>query len=94
MSAIVNEVRKGFFLHSVALMRISRAVADCPGVEEAALMMGTPANKEIMTAAGLLTEVGETATGGDLVLGVRAASFGGRNLFGLVCRFYQTPIWH
>ena len=72
MSAIVNEVRKGFFLDSVALMRISRAVADCPGVEEAALMMGTPANKEIMTAAGLLTEVGETATGGDLVLGVRA----------------------
>jgi FdrA protein len=72
MSTIVNDVRRGYFLDSVALMRISRNVAELPGVEEAALMMGTPANKAIMSDAGLMAAEGETATGGDLILGIRA----------------------
>ncbi len=72
MSKMVTQVREGFFLDSVALMRISQTIAGLPGVEEAALMMGTPANKEIMAAAGLLDAQGEAATGGDLVFGIRA----------------------
>jgi succinyl-CoA synthetase alpha subunit len=72
MSTTVNQVRAGFFLDSVALMRISRSVIGLDGVEEAALMMATPANKEIMANAGLLAAEGQAATGGDLVLGVRA----------------------
>jgi succinyl-CoA synthetase alpha subunit len=72
MSTIINEVRFGFFLDSVALMRISRNVAKLPGVEEAALMMGTPANKAIMSDAGLMATEGEATTGGDLILGIRA----------------------
>ena len=51
---VLNEIRRGFYLDSVALMRISRAVAALPGVEEAALMIGTPANKEILREAGML----------------------------------------
>ncbi len=54
MSVILNEVRRGFYLDSVALMRMSRQIAACPGVEEAGLMIGTPANKEILRDAGLL----------------------------------------
>ena len=72
MSTIVNDVRRGFFLDSVALMRISRNVAKLPGVKEAALMMGTPANKAIMSDAGLMATEGESANGGDLILGIRA----------------------
>lgn len=72
MSATVNLVRKGFFIDSVALMRISRTVAGLDGVEEAALMMGTPANKGILADAGLLAADGEAATGGDLIVAVRA----------------------
>ncbi len=72
MSATVNLVRKGFFMDSVALMRISRTVAGLDGVEEAALMMGTPANKGILADAGLLAADGEAATGGDLIVAVRA----------------------
>ena len=74
MSTIVNDLRRGFFLDSVALMRISRNVAALPGVEEAALMMGTPANKVIMSDAGLMATEGEAATGGDLILGIRATN--------------------
>ena len=72
MSATVNLVRKGFFIDSVALMRISRTVAGLDGVEEAALMMGTPANQGILAEAGLLAADGEAATGGDLIVAVRA----------------------
>ncbi len=75
MSAtIVNEVRSGFYLDSVALMRLSRKIAGLPGVVEAALMMGTPANKQIMADAGLLDASGKAAESGDLVLGIRAES--------------------
>ena len=75
MNAVVaNEVRKGFYLDSVALMRISRTIGRLEEVEEASLMMGTPANREIMSAAGLLAAEGADARGGDLVIAVRAAN--------------------
>ncbi len=70
--AIANQVRKGFYLDSVALMRIQRALTALPGVEEAGLMIGTPANKQIMRDARVLADAGEAAGPGDLVIGVRA----------------------
>lgn len=72
MTVIRNEIRKGFYLDSVALMRIGRAVAALPGVEEAGLMIGTPANKEILREAGVLGAAGEPAGPGDLVIALRA----------------------
>lgn len=69
---IVNEIRKGFYLDSVALMRISRAVAGLPGVEEAGLMIGTPANKEILREAKVLDDAGSQAAPGDLIVAIRA----------------------
>ncbi len=72
MSVTANRVRAGFFLDSVALMRLSRSLLALPGVEDAALMMGTPANRELLGDAGLLADEGAAASGGDLVLAVRA----------------------
>jgi FdrA protein len=73
MSAVVlNAVRRGSYLDSVALMRLSREVAGLPDVIEAALMMGTPANQRILENAGLLADEGKAAAGNDLVLAVRA----------------------
>jgi FdrA protein len=73
MSAVVvNEVRKGFYLDSVALMRLSRSIAGSSGIEDAALMMGTPANKQILEEADLLAEAGRAAKGNDLIVAVRA----------------------
>jgi succinyl-CoA synthetase alpha subunit len=74
MSAFVlNEIRKGFYLDSVALMRLSREIAAAPGILEAALMMGTPSNTAIMRNAGLL-DGDVTAQGNDLILAVKAES--------------------
>ena len=70
----LNSVRVGFYLDSVALMRMSRSVCGLPGVEAAALMMGTPANREILAAAGLLAATGGNAGAGDLIIAVRAES--------------------
>jgi FdrA protein len=71
---VVNEIRKGFYLDSVALMRISRSIVALPGIEEAGLMIGTPANKQILREAGVLDASGEAAAPGDLIIAVRAKS--------------------
>jgi succinyl-CoA synthetase alpha subunit len=73
-AAIANRVRRGSYLDSVALMRLSRTLAARDGIEDAALMMGTPANKGIMSNACLLDTNGAAAESGDLVIAVRATS--------------------
>ena len=71
MSVTVNIVRAGVFLDSVVLMQISRELTAIQGVEDAALMMATPANWDILSDAGLLEE--DTMAGpGDLLVAVRA----------------------
>ncbi len=68
---VIDEVRAGFYLDSVALMRIARALRELPGVEEAGLMIGTPANKAILQEAGILGAAGAKAGPGDLVIAIR-----------------------
>ena len=68
----INQVRKGFYIDSVALMRLSHTLRDIEGVQDAALMMGTPANKQLLSDAGLLTEMGDAASGGDLIVAICA----------------------
>ncbi len=63
-------VRPKFYLDSVALMRFSKAVSALDGVSEAALMMATPANLDIMVNAGLLDSNNIDAGAGDLVISV------------------------
>jgi len=72
MSVVRNEVRRATYLDSIVLMRMSREVAALAGVEEAGLIMGTPANKEILREAGILGPEGEQAEAGDLILALRA----------------------
>jgi FdrA protein len=71
---VINRVRRAFYLDSVALMRLSRELSGWPGVEEAALMIGTPSNKEILDEAGLLADEGRQAAAGDLIIALRAAN--------------------
>jgi FdrA protein len=73
MSVVANRVRKGFYLDSVALMRLSQALSALPGVASAALMIGTPSNIRIMDDAGLLDAGGRKAGPNDLIVAVKAA---------------------
>ena len=72
MSVLFNEVRKGVYLDSVALMRLSAELTDLAGIEEAVLMIGTPANLQIMRNADILDGSGEEAGPNDLVIAIRA----------------------
>lgn len=72
MPIVRNDVRKGVYLDSVALMRMSRTVAAMDGVVECGMMMATPANRRIMADAGVLGPEGEAAAAGDLVIAVSA----------------------
>ncbi|MDR5683454.1 MAG: acyl-CoA synthetase FdrA [Armatimonadota bacterium] len=65
-------LRKGSYHDSVSLMQAQRALRDLPGVEEAGIVMGTPANLEMLRAASL--DAPELARAGpdDLVVVVRA----------------------
>ena len=67
-----NRLRRGFYLDSVALMRLSTSLSARAGVETASLMIGTPANLAILEEAGLLTDAGRAAGPNDLVLAIRA----------------------
>jgi len=73
MTVLRNEVRPGTYLDSVALMRISRTLAERDGVADAGVMIGTEPNKQILREAHLLGPEGEAALPGDLIIAVRAA---------------------
>ena len=75
-TVIVNEVRRGFYLDSVALMQLSAGLAKLPDVEDAVAMIATPSNLDIMREAGLLAPPGEAAGPNDLVVAVRAVDGG------------------
>jgi FdrA protein len=72
-SLILNRIERGRYLDSVVLMRLSRRLAALPGIEGAALMIGSPSNKALLREAGLLAAEGEQAGANDLVIAVRAA---------------------
>ena len=74
MSVILNHVRKGMYFDSVALMRIAQQVKALPRVTEAGLMIGTPANRDILAEAGILADDGNAAGPGDIIVAVGAAS--------------------
>ena len=69
---IWNYVRKGVYHDSVTLMRLTRDLESVGGVKRAAAMMGTPANRELLRDAGLLTPDGDAALPNDLIIAVEA----------------------
>ena len=67
-------VLPSFYRDSVVLMRVAEELRHRPGVREAALFMGTPANLALMEQSGLLDAAGREARPEDLVLTVDAES--------------------
>ncbi len=57
---------------SVSLMLVARELSKLEGVQDAAVVMATEANKSILADAGLLTEEAKAATPNDLVIAVSA----------------------
>ncbi len=74
MSVIRSEIRPGAYYDSVVLMQLQRALTELPGVEDAGVVMGTDANKELLAQVDLLTPEAQAAAADDLVIVVKAES--------------------
>ncbi len=64
----------GTYVDSIRLMSMTRAMASSDGVDRAAAVMGTPANRSSLIEQGFAAGDVPESTANDLVLAVRAAS--------------------
>ena len=69
----LTRIKPSEYHDSITLMQVAAALLDMPGIEDAAVVMGTPANRELVDAAGLLTPEFAAARPDDLVIVVKAA---------------------
>ena len=72
MNIIKAEIRSGAYFDSVILMQLQRSLAALPGVIDAGVVMGTDANKDILSHANLLPPESQNAKADDLVIVVQA----------------------
>ncbi len=71
---VYTRIREGEYHDSVTLMLLTKELLAAPGVADAAIVMGTEANKAILADSGLLAEAARGAEPNDLIISVRAAS--------------------
>ena len=57
------EVREGAYYDSVVLMHLQRALLDLPGVDDAGVIMATPANRELLVQNDMLPPDAEAGCG-------------------------------
>jgi FdrA protein len=67
---LTTVVKPDTYQDSVSLMLLSQQLSSLPGVNKVSVMMGTPANKDILRATGFASPELNTARAGDLVLAV------------------------
>lgn len=66
-------VKSGEYYDSITLLQVAQGLSQLVGVEDAAVVMGTPANKGILRDAGLLTPEADAAFADDLIIATRVA---------------------
>lgn len=69
---IHTEVRRGAYYDSIVLMQLQRALLALEGVQDAGVVMGASASKQILQQSGLYTVEAEGAGPDDLVIVIRA----------------------
>jgi len=68
----LTRIRLSEYHDSVTLMLVANALAEMEGIRDAAVVMGTPANRQILAASGLLSAEATAARPDDLVIAVSA----------------------
>jgi len=69
----IYKIIANLYRDSVSLMQLSAALAKLPGVEQASVVMATPANLDLLREAGLM-DAGVKASPNDLLVAVRGKS--------------------
>jgi FdrA protein len=70
MSTVSARIFRNSYRDSVELMQIAAEIESLDGIDRAGLVMATPANREVLAAAGLLSEASASAGPNDLVVAV------------------------
>jgi len=70
MSPVQSRIFPNSYRDSVELMQIAAEIESLAGIDRAGLVMATPANREVLAAAGLLSEATASAGPNDLVVAV------------------------
>ncbi len=68
MAVVGARVFANTYRDSVELMQIAAEIEGLPGIDRAGLVMATPANRDVLAAAGLATETAAAAGPNDLVV--------------------------
>lgn len=68
---IQSFIKKGSFQDSVSLMLISKKLSNLDEVDEVSVMMGTPANKSLLTATGFWSDLFNDATPNDICVAIK-----------------------
>ena len=71
--AITSRLKRNFYKDSVAAMRIAQTVSAAAGLARVSLLMGTPANKDMLAQAGLLAPGFADASPMDMMIVVEGA---------------------
>lgn len=69
---VYNQIKENSYYDSVTLMVISSKISSLEGVKNAAVMMGTDHNKDLMKNSGLLLAENENAHTSDMIIGILA----------------------
>ena len=72
MTATKFEIRAGTYFDSVVLMQLQKSLVALDGVDDAGVVMATPANKEVLTSTGFSLD-GISASPDDMLIVVKAA---------------------
>ena len=87
MPTVRNVVKKNFFRDSVQLLHLSEEAKKLPGVIDAAVVMGTELNKELLEKQGLLTKEGREAGENDMIIAVKAED--GADIEGIISKIEE-----
>jgi FdrA protein len=65
-----SRILRDTYRDSVELMRVAAEVERLPGVQRAALVLATPANRDVLRSAGLIDDIAADARPSDLIVAV------------------------
>jgi len=69
-------IRKNQYYDSVFLMTVNRRISEVPGVQQTAVLMGSPANKQLLLDIGIQAAQIEAAQPNDLIVAAIADTAG------------------
>jgi FdrA protein len=72
MPIVRAEIRRSAYYDSVTLMQLQKSLATLPNVLDAGVVMGTPANQEVLQQSDLLTDEAKQTRPEDLIIAIKA----------------------